>query len=41
MIEEVRQEYLWTTMFADDTVICGERREQVEDSLLRWRYAQE
>ena len=28
-------------MFADDTVICGERRQQVEAHLKRWRYALE
>ncbi|KAK3565047.1 hypothetical protein QTP86_032472, partial [Hemibagrus guttatus] len=31
--EEVRQEYPWTMMFADDIVICSESREQV-----RWRW---
>ena len=39
--DEVRQEPPWTTMFADDIVICGESREQAEESLEKWRYALE
>ncbi|KAK3542928.1 hypothetical protein QTP70_007300 [Hemibagrus guttatus] len=39
--EEVRQESPWTMMFADDIVICSERREQVEENLERWRFALE
>ncbi|KAK3515850.1 hypothetical protein QTP70_034718 [Hemibagrus guttatus] len=39
--EEVRQESPWTMMFADDVVICNESREQVEESLERWRFALE
>ncbi|KAK3550949.1 hypothetical protein QTP70_010876 [Hemibagrus guttatus] len=39
--EEVRQESPWTMMFADDTVICSESREQVEENLERWRFALE
>ncbi|KAK3520715.1 hypothetical protein QTP70_030597 [Hemibagrus guttatus] len=39
--EEVRQESPWTMMFADDLVICSESREQVEESLERWRFALE
>ncbi|KAK3533155.1 hypothetical protein QTP70_011264 [Hemibagrus guttatus] len=39
--EEVRQESPWTVMFADDIVICSESREQVEESLERWRFALE
>ncbi|KAK3524760.1 hypothetical protein QTP86_002555 [Hemibagrus guttatus] len=39
--EEVRQESPWTMMFADDIVICGESREQVEENLERWRFALE
>ncbi|KAK3525776.1 hypothetical protein QTP70_007537 [Hemibagrus guttatus] len=35
--EEVRQASPWTMMFADDIVICSESREQVEESLERWR----
>lgn len=29
------------TMFADDIVLCSERREQVDYSLKSWRYALE
>ncbi|KAK3556562.1 hypothetical protein QTP70_009536 [Hemibagrus guttatus] len=36
--EEVRQE---SPVFADDIVICSESREQVEESLERWRFALE
>ncbi|KAK3550288.1 hypothetical protein QTP86_023820, partial [Hemibagrus guttatus] len=39
--EEVRQESPWTMMFADDIVICSESREQVKESLERWRFALE
>ncbi|KAK3538588.1 hypothetical protein QTP86_006676 [Hemibagrus guttatus] len=39
--EEVRRESPWTMMFADDIVICSESREQVEESLERWRFALE
>ncbi|KAK3561987.1 hypothetical protein QTP86_022733, partial [Hemibagrus guttatus] len=39
--EEVRQESPWIMMFADDIVICSESREQVEESLERWRFALE
>ncbi|KAK3534869.1 hypothetical protein QTP86_032387, partial [Hemibagrus guttatus] len=39
--EEVRQECPWTMMFADDIVICSERREQVEENLERRRFALE
>jgi len=38
---DVRQESPWTMMFADDIVICGESREQVEENLERWRFALE
>ena len=41
LTDEVRQESPWTMMFADDIVICGESRGQVEKSLERWRYALE
>uniref|UniRef100_A0A3Q2ZZ01 Inter-alpha-trypsin inhibitor heavy chain 3 n=1 Tax=Kryptolebias marmoratus TaxID=37003 RepID=A0A3Q2ZZ01_KRYMA len=37
--DEVRQEFPWTRMFADDIVMCDENREQVEENLERWRYA--
>ncbi|KAK3562819.1 hypothetical protein QTP86_010400, partial [Hemibagrus guttatus] len=36
--EEVKQKSPWTMMFADDIVICSESREQVEESLERWRF---
>ncbi|KAK3554690.1 hypothetical protein QTP70_032660 [Hemibagrus guttatus] len=39
--EEVRQEFPWTMMFADDIVICSESREQVEENLERWRFVLE
>ncbi|KAK3518743.1 hypothetical protein QTP70_010884 [Hemibagrus guttatus] len=39
--EEVRQESPWTMMFAYDIVICSESREQVEESLEKWRFALE
>ncbi|MCJ8747587.1 hypothetical protein PDJAM_G00155240 [Pangasius djambal] len=39
--EEVRQESPYTMMFADDIVICSESREQVEENLVRWRFALE
>ncbi|XP_051787950.1 uncharacterized protein LOC127529167 [Erpetoichthys calabaricus] len=39
LTNEIRQESPWTVMFADDTVICSDSREQVEETLERWRYA--
>ena len=39
LMDDIRQESLWTMMFADDIVICSESWEQVEESLKRWRYA--
>ncbi|KAK3559045.1 hypothetical protein QTP86_000049 [Hemibagrus guttatus] len=39
--QEVRQESPWTMMFADNIVICSESREQVEESLERWRFVLE
>ena len=33
LTDEVRQESPWTAMFADDTVICSESREQVYENL--------
>nr|XP_061804482.1 sperm-tail PG-rich repeat-containing protein 2-like [Nerophis lumbriciformis] len=41
MTEKVREESPWTMMFADDTVICRESREQVEEKLEVWRFALE
>lgn len=40
-IDEVRPEAPCTMMFADDIVICGESREQVENNPMRWRSALE
>lgn len=39
LTDKVRQESLWTMMFADDTVIYSDSKEQVEERLGRWRYA--
>ena len=41
LTDEVREEAPWCMMFADDIVICRENREQVEESLERWRLALE
>ena len=41
MTDEIRQEALWTMMFADDIVICSESKEQVEEKLEIWGYALE
>lgn len=41
LTDEVRQESPWNMMFADDIVICGETKEEVEASLESWRYALE
>ena len=41
MTDEIREEASWTMMFADDIVICGESKEQVEEKLESWRYALE
>eukprot|EP00064_Thunnus_orientalis_P000136 superscaffoldBa00000006_g136 len=41
LTDKIRQEFPWTMMFADDTVIYSESREQVEESLEMWRYALE
>ena len=41
LTDEVRQESPWNMMFADDIVICSESKEQVENSVERWRYALE
>ena len=35
---DIREEAPWTMMFADDTVICSESKEQVEEKLESWRY---
>lgn len=35
LIDEVSQESMWIMMFPDDTVICGESRELVEEHVGR------
>ena len=41
MTDEIREEYPWAMMFADDSVICRESKEHVEEKLESWRYASE
>ena len=41
MTDEIRVEAPWTMVFADDTVSCSERKEQVIEKLESWRYALE
>ncbi|MBN3290917.1 LIN1 transcriptase, partial [Polypterus senegalus] len=41
LTDKIRQESAWTVMFADDIVICSDSREQVEETLERWRSALE
>ena len=41
LTDEVMREPPWTMLFADDTVICEETREEVEWRLESWRYALE
>ena len=41
LTNKVRKESPWMTLFADDTVICTETREEVEQILVCWRYALE
>ena len=41
MTDAIREEAPWTMMFADDIVICSERKAQVEEKLESWRYALE
>ncbi|XP_051781188.1 uncharacterized protein LOC127527216, partial [Erpetoichthys calabaricus] len=41
LTDEIRREFPWSMMFADDIVICSDSREQVEETLERWRYALE
>ena len=35
MTDDIREEALWTMMFADDNVICSESKERVEEKLER------
>lgn len=37
LTNEARQKSPWTMMFADNIVICNERRQQVEGTLEIWR----
>lgn len=41
LTDEVRQESPYIMTFTEHTVICSESREQVEESLERWRHALE
>ena len=41
LTDEVRLESLWNMLFVDNIVICERSREQVEESLERWRNALE
>ena len=41
LTDEVRREPPWTMLFADDTVICEEAREEVKQRLECWRYVLE
>lgn len=38
MTDDIRKESLWTIVFADDSVICGENMEQVEERPEMWRH---
>ena len=39
MTDDIREEAAWTMLVADDSVICSESNEQVEDKLESWRFA--
>ena len=41
MTDEIREGAQWTMMLADDIMICGESKAQVEEKLEIWRYALE
>lgn len=41
LTDEVRLESLCTMTFTDYIAICSENREQIEESLKRWRYVPE
>lgn len=38
LTDEIREGSLWTLMFAYDTVVCSENKEEVEERLERWRH---
>lgn len=40
-LDEVMHESPWTMMFTYDMLICSEKREQVEENLVKWRHALE
>jgi len=41
LTDEIRRESPWTMVFANNIVLSGESREEVEEELERWRYALE
>lgn len=41
MTEEVREAVPWSMLYADDIVVCAERRDELEVKLERWRTALE
>ena len=41
LVKGVQKELPWNILYADDVVLMGERRENVEEDLERWRYALE
>ena len=41
LTDEVRREPPWTTLFADNIVICVETKEEVERRVESWKYALE
>ena len=41
LTDDIRETSPWNMMFADDIVLCSESREEVENSLEKWRHALE